>query len=184
MGAIASYGTSKALKLFRDIMMASASIPVAFPPVMVKVEADGVSYEEMHVDGSVVTQMFGALLVEGHEEIRGSKTIIYAIRNGKLAEAPAKVKSKIWDIAGASFATIFSWQSYGELYRFTSIAKDEGIDLYFTCIPYDFEEPRQSEFDQGYMNKLFTLGFDKARRDDLWMKKIFDQASGKNRKGE
>jgi predicted acylesterase/phospholipase RssA len=47
-----------ALDLIQKIMLASASIPGAFPPVMFKVEANGKTYEEMHVDGSTSAQVF------------------------------------------------------------------------------------------------------------------------------
>ena len=58
MGAIANSGEANALKLFRQIILASSSIPGAFPPVMIKVEIDGVSYDEMHVDGGIKAQLF------------------------------------------------------------------------------------------------------------------------------
>ena len=58
MGKIASYGTPEALDLFVSVMMASASIPVGFPPVMIDVEIDGKPYEEMHVDGGASAQVF------------------------------------------------------------------------------------------------------------------------------
>jgi hypothetical protein len=51
MGKIASSGKPGALELFRSVMLASASIPGAFPPVMMEVEARGERYDEMHVDG-------------------------------------------------------------------------------------------------------------------------------------
>ena len=51
MGAISASGHPNALGLFRDIMIASAAIPVAFPPIYIKVEAYGQRFDEMHVDG-------------------------------------------------------------------------------------------------------------------------------------
>ncbi len=41
IGAIANSGVPGALKLFHDIVQASASIPGAFPPVLIEVEVDG-----------------------------------------------------------------------------------------------------------------------------------------------
>lgn len=69
-------------------MLASASIPVAFSPVMITVEAAGGFYDEMHVDGSVATQLFGPMLVSGYDALKGKKTNVYAIRNGKFADVP------------------------------------------------------------------------------------------------
>ena len=60
MGAIAAAAREnpRALDLFRRIMLASAAIPGAFPPTMIDVEVDGQSYQEMHVDGSAMAQVF------------------------------------------------------------------------------------------------------------------------------
>ena len=58
MGKIASYGTPEALDLFVSVMMASASLPVGFPPVMIDVEVDGHRYQEMHVDGGTMSRVF------------------------------------------------------------------------------------------------------------------------------
>jgi predicted acylesterase/phospholipase RssA len=172
MGAIASYGTPEALELFRSVMLASASIPVAFPPVMLKVEAGGKPYSEMHVDGSVATQLFGSFLVMGRKEAIGKKTNIYVVRNGKIADVPEEVPQRIWDIAGASFSTLITWQSYGDIYRFAMLAKYERLNFYFTCIPYEFREPRKSEFDLAYMRKLFYRGYSIGQKGDQWLRQI------------
>src|SRR6185436_14318621 len=53
MGAIAARGTPESAALYRQIILASGSIPGAFPPVKIPVEIDGHTYEELHVDGGV-----------------------------------------------------------------------------------------------------------------------------------
>ncbi len=58
MGAIASSGSPESLGLFRKILLASAAVPGAFPPVMIDVEVDGQQYQEMHVDGGAMAQVF------------------------------------------------------------------------------------------------------------------------------
>ena len=57
MGAIASSGDPEAIKLFRKILLTSASIPGAFPPQYIRVEAGGKRYEEMHVDGGTTAEV-------------------------------------------------------------------------------------------------------------------------------
>ena len=44
-------GTERSLALFRNVLLASASIPGVFPPVLINVEAGGKVRQEMHVDG-------------------------------------------------------------------------------------------------------------------------------------
>jgi predicted acylesterase/phospholipase RssA len=57
MGAIATIGTPEAFNLFRRLLLASAAIPVMFPPVYLDVEAGGDKYDELHVDGSAVAEV-------------------------------------------------------------------------------------------------------------------------------
>jgi predicted acylesterase/phospholipase RssA len=172
MGAIAKAGTPQALELFRSVMLASASIPVAFPPVMITVSSDGRLYDEMHVDGSVVTQIIGSVIMAGYDEMKSKRTNVYVIRNGKLADVPEEVPYKVWDIASAAFATLVTWQSYADMYRFSVLARYERIRFYFTCIPYEFNEPRRGEFDLAYMRKLFYRGYNTARSGGHWTRQI------------
>ena len=58
IGAIAASGHPGALDLIRRILLASAAIPGAFPPVMLDVTVAGRHYQEMHVDGGAFTQVF------------------------------------------------------------------------------------------------------------------------------
>src|SRR5581483_2184627 len=60
MGAIATAGGEKALKLFRQVLLAAGSIPGAFPPVLIDVEADGKRFTEMHADGGMCAQFYVA----------------------------------------------------------------------------------------------------------------------------
>lgn len=58
MGVVANSQRPEAYDIFRKIVIASAAIPVLFPPVFFEVEIDGAVYEEMHVDGGAMGQMF------------------------------------------------------------------------------------------------------------------------------
>ena len=58
MGAIAASDAPGALELFHKIMIASTSIPGEVSPVMIDAGIDGKHFQEMHVDGGVITQVF------------------------------------------------------------------------------------------------------------------------------
>ena len=112
MGAIAGSDSPKAPELFRSIMLASASIPGAFPPVFVQVEVNGQTFDEMHVDGGVKTQVFlhGAMvdLAEaartlGGDEKLEDRSTIYLIRNGKIEPEPTQVRRKTLAIGGTGY---------------------------------------------------------------------------------
>jgi hypothetical protein len=111
----------------------------------------------MHVDGSVVTQMFGIVLFKGPLKEDGVKTNVYLIKNGKIADVPGEVRAKIGGTAGTAFSTLMTWQSYGDLYRFTLAAKQEGMNLKVAFIPHDVDESRKGEFENPYMNPLVCI---------------------------
>jgi predicted acylesterase/phospholipase RssA len=75
MGRIATIGTADALNLFRDVMTASASIPLVFPPMLIEAEASGRRFQEMHVDGGVTAPVLALpdlFLLQGAACLRGS----------------------------------------------------------------------------------------------------------------
>ena len=90
MGLIATSGRPEAVQLFRQVMLASASVPIAFPPVFFDVEADGRRFDEMHVDGGVGARVFVSGGVFSFSAARAGvgrgagREEIYVIHNGQL----------------------------------------------------------------------------------------------------
>ena len=86
MGAIAAHGGDEALNLFRTVLLASSSIPGAFPPVLIDVEANGKRFAEMHVDGGVGGQFFvaPAALMSATSDYRLPATQLYIVVNSGL----------------------------------------------------------------------------------------------------
>ena len=111
MGAIANSDHPDALELFQEVVLASSSIPAAFPPVFINVEVDGQHYDEMHTDGGTVTQVFfnegtvdlnAAARATGRTERKSYSGILYIIRNGKLGPEPEQVKRHLPEITEPS----------------------------------------------------------------------------------
>jgi hypothetical protein len=105
---IASSGPPDALELFRKVMLASASIPVAFPPVFFAVELTlgGPRYDEMHVDGGAGTRVFlnaGVFRASGLRKRGGhggkGREDIFVIHNGQLMPIREPVDRSLADIA-------------------------------------------------------------------------------------
>src|SRR5262249_32381253 len=81
---IAATDAEGKLDLIQKILIASAAIPGTFPPVMIDVEADGQSYQEMHVDGGTASQVFVyPAAIQLHELAERDRTL-YVIRNARL----------------------------------------------------------------------------------------------------
>ena len=171
MGAIASIGTPKALELFNKVLMASAAIPVAFPPVLFNVEVSGKEYDEMHVDGGTATQMFGnILIVQQLKEHPSSKGRAYIIYNSKLSIAPGTVKQDIFSVAANSISMMVSSQGIGDIFRMHDIAQKYGLDFNLAYIPNDFEVKQRSDFDPIYMKALFNEALLRAKSGYPWTK--------------
>jgi predicted patatin/cPLA2 family phospholipase len=173
MGAIAASGAPGALELFRTVMLASASIPVAFPPVLIGVEAEGQRYDEVHVDGGVTRQVFLLPVtldwreIEEDLEVRGAPKL-YVIRNSKLAPVWKRVNPGVMDLATRSIESLIRTQGIGDLYRIYVEAERDRLDFRLAYIPADFEVESNQLFDPVYMGALFDLAYERAKAGYSW----------------
>jgi predicted patatin/cPLA2 family phospholipase len=175
IGAIANSGHPKALQLIRQILLASASIPGAFPPVLIPVEYDGEVYDELHVDGGAASQVFlypiGIDLDEVHRRLAvPGKAKVYIIRNSRLEPMYEEVENKLIPIAGRSINSIVRTQGIGDLYRIFLETCRDGLDFNLAYIPSDFTEKAREDFDPEYMRKLFDMAYERAATGYEWEK--------------
>ncbi len=177
MGAIAASGRPDAPDLFRQVMMASAAVPGAFPPVYFKVEADGKTYDELHVDGGVSRQAFAYGPVLHLDEIRRRldeqhrkrPAELYIIRNGDLGTHYAAVKPKALPILLNSLAALTHHQAEGDFYRMFVYAGRDRCDYNLTGIPASYQRQSTREFDSDEMQRLFVLGERMGRAGHCWI---------------
>lgn len=171
MGAIAGSGNPEALELFKKVLLASASIPAAFPPVYFDVVVDGNKYDEMHVDGGVVAGMFsyGCRLAD---EAQGQCMCnFYIIKNGKLDAEAEQVKRHSAYITMRSFSTLMKAQSWKDMMGLYVIAGNEG-GFHYISIPSNYEPKGKEVFDTEEMRRLYDLGYKIATSDNPWQKEI------------
>ncbi|WP_240987872.1 patatin-like phospholipase family protein, partial [Cupriavidus taiwanensis] len=175
MGKIASYGGPKALDLFVKVMVASASIPGGFPPMMVDVVVDGKPYQEMHVDGGIVAQVFAypaGIRINDEAASVGVKRErkLYVIRNARLDADWAQVERSTMSIASRAVASLIQSQGIGDLYRIYATAERDGVDFNLAFIPASFKAPHKEEFDTDYMRALYDTGYNMASKGYPWAK--------------
>ena len=172
IGAIAESGHPGALDLFHDILLASAAIPGAFPPVLIDVEVDGVPYQEMHVDGGAVSQVFAYPPSASTENIaeRGltRDRTLYVIRNARLDAEWASTERQTLSIASRAISTLIQSQGVGDIYRIYTLAQRDGVEFNLAYIGADFDTPLPEPFDPGYMRALFDYGYDWALAGPDW----------------
>jgi predicted patatin/cPLA2 family phospholipase len=174
IGAIAMSGVAGRKQLIQDILVASASIPGVFPPVNIKVAADGKTYEELHVDGGTSNQAFmfpsNFSLRQTDKEFKrtGMKRTLYVIRNGKVTPEYSTVKPKLASIVGKSISSLIKTQGIGDLYRMYSNAQRDGIAFRAIWIPESFTRKEPAPFDPDYMQALFELGYEMGSKGVPW----------------
>lgn len=182
IGAIASSDFRDRRDLIKKILIASASIPGAFPPVMFPVEVDGKRYAEMHVDGSVTRQLFVyPANIKLNEQVDGGVPgiqlgTIYLVRNTKLAPAYEPVEPSLLRIAERSIYTLIKAAGLGDVETIERQAERDGWGLLRTSVPQDFDIREGDFFDPGYMRALYDVGYRRARDGVAW-EVVFDPSA-------
>jgi hypothetical protein len=171
MGAIAMHGGPAALKLFRQVLIASASIPGLFPPVMIPVETSGTILEEMHVDGSTTASMFiapeiASVLPDELRVLQGAN--IYVIANGQYGAATITTRLRTTAIAKRGIQASLHSSTRGAILATLALAMRNDMHFNVTAIPDDYPYHGLLDLKPDRMHALFTFGADCAMRGELW----------------
>ena len=175
IGAIAASDSPRKVSLIHDILQASAAIPVAFPPVVIPVEADGEVYDELHVDGGTGSQVYVyPAAMDWRQIVRKLKVQgepkVYVIRNAFLDPDYRGVKRSVFPIASRSIDALIRTQGIGDLYQIFALCKRDGNGFNLAYIPSEFTAKPAEDFDPVYMQKLFDLGYELALKGYDWQK--------------
>lgn len=168
------------LRAYRRALLASAAIPVFFPPVYVEV-ADAVTgrtYAQMHVDGGAqgpiffrdfMTDLREALAAAGMVTSPASDNL-WLVVNGTIGldgTAP-KLGPNLLAIAGRSVEIVYAGQTFGHVYRVYRRAEALGYRFNLTSIPDDFASFPAKDFVPADMTRLFELGRAAAISGTAW----------------
>ncbi len=162
MGAIAAHGGKQAAELFRAVLLASCSVPGAFPPVLIDVEGNGKHFAEMHVDGGVSGQFFvaPAALMAANASYRLPASALYIIVDSGLQPDFQVVERSTERILGQSVDLAVKVDTRLMLDRAYVVAKRSGVGFHVASIPPGFDAPSRGAFDPKYMRALFQTGYD------------------------
>jgi hypothetical protein len=174
MGAIADSGRPDALKLFQDIIIASASIPGVFPAVLIKAKSGEQSFEEMHSDGGSVSQIL--TIPEGwmtgrpgkDEWRKGRRFNMYVLINNALMPEFSTTTNNTLAVMARANSTLIKAQTRSALIATYLYAQKNGIRFHVGSIdlqvPYKMTDP----FNTHYMRVLYTLGYARMASGRLW----------------
>ncbi len=165
MGAIAAGDAPGRHALFRRILLASSSVPVQFPPVLIEMEAHGERISELHVDGGAIATLIAAPPVANDQILRDSQspTELYLLVNGKMAGEFELIEAGLPSIAKRTLEVMLFSSLQDRVASAYIWAKATGTGYHLTFIEQDFDAGEHDLFEQDFMRTLFDYGVERGR---------------------
>lgn len=171
MGAIAAHGGPAALRLFEDVLVASASLPGVFPPKLIAVAAQEGAFDEMHVDGGAISPLF---IVPDPRILQRDGTRprphaeVYALVNTTLHPRASSTPMGALPVLVRSFELMLRSTYRNALRSVAAFCESHDVTLNTACIPSDFEGASMLRFERSLMMRMFEHGARLAQRGQLW----------------
>lgn len=176
MGAIACRPCAEGCPLFRDVLLASSSIPGVLPPVPFRVEVDGRAVTEYHIDGGVSAPLFMPPGVFASAGSAGDNPMMaganfYAIIAGKMYPDEGPVRRRILPVLGASTEAILSAHCRAELATMYFQSRLAGVRFHTLALRQnaDIHVDTAVSFNQEVMTKLYREGLADGQSGPNWM---------------
>jgi hypothetical protein len=171
LGAVAMRGGEPARKLFRDVLVASASIPGVFDPVLIRVQQAGRLYDEMHVDGNASASLFVApaaayFALLDQRSLEGAR--VYVLINGQIFDAPETTPLKLGPIVARTFSVALKHMSRAQIIGVDQFAEKYRMSVQSTYLPFDYPQYSSADFRASTMRPLFEYGARCAQSGRLW----------------
>jgi hypothetical protein len=171
LGLIAEQGGAAARRLFADVLIASASIPGVFPPVMIHVRKGGRDFEEMHVDGSAMASLFflpdlAALMPHPLEALYGGQ--LYVLINGPIRASVQTTRDQTLSILKRSAAATLQGGTRAAIEIAYAVAQRHHMGIVVAAVPDDYPFAGALEFGAADMRALFDCGERSAQADQFW----------------
>lgn len=154
LGAIARNGGPNARTLFRDVLVASASVPGMFPPVMIR--------DEAHVDGSATGPFFVPAEFASH------RAAVYVIVDGPLEDAPGATRLTTRGILSRSIRAGLNHFLRTTLELTAATAELQGATLQYAAVPAAYPHIDAFDFRAATMRPLFSYADECAQAGRLW----------------
>lgn len=166
MGGIAASNRADRLQRFRDVLLASASVPMVFPPVYFPVEWEGRTYWQMHVDGGAAVIVFlSGFVIDELNRLTGLRTergdavvdcyfVLNDVLGDRVPEEP--VEPTLLGIAGGVVRSLSTAATVTQLVRLYRGTRGIGFGFHFASIPADYPHRLPAiRFEPEKMRHLF-----------------------------
>lgn len=171
MGVIATRGDEDARQLFKQVLVASASIPGVFPPVLLPgMTETGQAIAEMHVDGGVNLPYLAIpeeMMLWTAPEAERNIGSLYIIVNGQAGRNIGTTAGRLTGIMGRTYDTMSKASLRTHLAVSAGFARRNGLEMSFTAIPDNIQASALA-FDQESMTALFEVGRQRGRDGSAW----------------
>jgi predicted acylesterase/phospholipase RssA len=171
LGSIARNGGRSARALFRDVLVASASVPGMFPPVMIRVQGDGAPHDEAHVDGAATMPFFvpSAFVRTPTETLDGAyRTAVYVIIDGPLGDEARSTRLTARAILTRSIHAGLDRLLLTTLQLTAVTAQLQGATLQYSALPSAYPHLDPFDLRADTMRPLFRYADECAQAGRLW----------------
>lgn len=171
MGALAAEGSSNGRDRFIEILVASASVPVIFPPVLIELERDGARVRELHADGRTTANFFvaperimlgqpllGPSAVPGH---------VWVVVNGSPEPQFVVTAQTSLGVATRSLDALMKASTRINLIAVSEFARLNDLRLSVTAIPASIQAG-SLDFRADRASRLFETGRAAAAAGQAW----------------
>jgi hypothetical protein len=179
MGAIACLPCPEGCVLFRDVLLASASVPGVFPPVEFRAtDATGRTRTVLHADGAVTAPLFmppgvfAAAALEAGPNPRPAPggPNFYAVVAGKLYPEAGPVRRRVLPVLGATTSAILYAQCRAELANTFWQSRLVGMRYHMIALRQDADVAADSavSFEPEVMQRLYREGLNDGSAGPAW----------------
>jgi predicted acylesterase/phospholipase RssA len=179
MGLIASSDRPDKLERYRDVILASASVPVVFPPVYIPVEVGGETYRQMHVDGGAREMIFFPQFIQNFDKALAEAGFsradvhgeIYVLFNGRIAARGTyePVEPRALSVMEVVARTFQRANTISSIYQIWVGGLTHRLAIHVTDIAPEYENLQQDmEFNRDDMKRLFDYGYNRSVKGEAW----------------
>ena len=187
LGSIAMNGGKRSKALLRDVLVASASVPGLFPPVIIRVQERGRLFDEAHVDGTATAPfLVPASLAQQPRGFDPSSrpTAVYVIVDGRLSEEPRPVQLRFREILSRSISVGLTHMMRTKLELTATSTELQGAHFEYAAIPAGYGNLAPLDFSASTMRTLFQYGYECAHTGRFWISSPRIVSRGADRRGD
>jgi hypothetical protein len=187
LGSIALNGGAGARELFRDVLVASASVPKLLPPVVIRVQEQQARYDEVHIGSDTslplfVPQDFAEIFHDAKN--RPQSVALYVLVGGRLSEQAASNQKHNPTVESRSVSARLDHILRTTLERTAGDAQLQGAAFQFAAIPAAYSQINPIGSHSPSTRSLFQFGYRCAQAGRLWTPSNRDAQSDASGGGE